>query len=217
MTLKTHTHPPKSGGKPKSIVFLLHGYGANGADLLGLAPEWADELPDTVFLSPDAPFPCEMGPFGFQWFSLMDRSPALMLEGAERASPILNNYIDQMLQQYDLAGDKAALVGFSQGTMMSLYVGPRRKDKLAGILGYSGALLGAETLGDPAIQKMPIHLIHGDLDTVVPLDSYYAAHQTLQANGFPVTGSVTQGLPHGIDGQGIADGGEFLSRILSSD
>lgn len=216
MTLQTYTQAPAAGGKAKSIVFLLHGLGANGRDLLGLAPFWARSLPDTVFVSPDAPFPCDMGPFGFQWFSLQDRSPEVMLKGVESAAPILNDYIDKMLEQYDLTSDKAALVGFSQGTMMSLYAGPRRKDKLAGILGYSGALVGADTLGDPSIQKMPIHLIHGDADMVVPVQSYLAAKQALESNGFTITGGITRGLPHSIDDEGIEDGEDFLHQILST-
>lgn len=214
MTLKTYSFGPASGGNPKSIVFLLHGYGANGRDLLGLAPEWAQTLPDTVFVSPDAPFPCEMGPMGFQWFSLRDWSPHAMLQGVKEAEPILNNYIDETLQQYDLTPDKAALVGFSQGTMMSLYAGPRRKEKIAGILGYSGALLGSETLGDLSIHKIPVHLVHGDMDTVVPVHAYHHAREALDSNGFPVTGSISPGLPHGIDDAGIADGRQFLAKIL---
>lgn len=214
MTLKTYTHSPKSGKKPQSMVILLHGLGANGADLIGLARYWEHALPDTVFVSPDAPFPCDMAPVGYQWFSLQDRSPDMMIEGVEAAAPILNQFIDKMLEEYGLTDNKLALAGFSQGTMMSLYVGPRRKDRIAGVLGYSGALIGADTLGQTA-HKIPVHLIHGDIDSVVPVSAYHAAKAQLQAEGFIVSGGITRGLMHNIDEDGIESGAGFLSRILS--
>lgn len=214
MSLKTYTHGPASGQKPKSIVFLLHGLGANGMDLLGLAPYWAKDLPDTVFVSPDAPFPCDMAPMGYQWFSLQDRSLHSILAGVKEAEPILNDYITKTLEQYDLSDDKAALVGFSQGTMMSLYAGPRRKSRIAGILGYSGALVGGEGLSGAGINKMPIHLIHGDADQIVPVGAYHMAEEALRINGFDVSGQVTHGLAHGIDDDGLESGGAFLSRLL---
>ncbi len=120
MSLKAYTHSPKSGAKPRSIVIMLHGLGANGADLIDLARYWEDALPDTVFVSPDAPFPCDMAPVGFQWFSLQDRNPETMLEGIKIAEPILNDFISKTLEQYGLPDEKLALLGFSQGTMMSL-------------------------------------------------------------------------------------------------
>ena len=212
--MKTYSHPPVSGSKPENIVVLLHGYGSNGQDLIGLAPEIAADLPNTLFVSPDAPFPCEAG-FGYQWFSLRSYTPQAMLSGAVEAVPILNQYLDDLLKEYDLPASKMALVGFSQGTMMSLYAGPRRKEALAGILGYSGALVGGEMmLGDSKISKCPIHLIHGDHDTVVPVAAYYHAVTTLKMGGFDVTGSVTHGLMHSIDRRGIEEGMAFLKRVL---
>lgn len=205
---------PRSGAKPKSIVVALHGYGSNGQDLIGLAPEYAENLPDTVFVSPDAPFPCEAG-FGFQWFSLHNWSPLSLLQGAEKAAPILNEFLDKLLMEYDLPPEKLALVGFSQGTMMSLYTAPRRADPIAGVMGYSGALVGGEMLiGNPKTSKCPIHLIHGDYDSVVPVAAYYHATTTLRMAGLDVTGSVTSGLPHSIDRKGIDDGGQFLRKVL---
>lgn len=209
-----YTETPLSGGKPKNIVVLLHGYGSNGQDLIGLVPEIAYSLPDTLFISPDAPFPCEAG-FGYQWFSLSSYTPQAMLSGAVEAVPILNKFLDDILKEYDLPASKLALVGFSQGTMMSLYAGPRRKEQIAGILGYSGALVGGEMmLGNPSISKCPIHLVHGDHDTVVPVAAYYHAVTTLKMSGFEVTGSVTHGLMHSIDRKGIEDGTAFLKRVL---
>ncbi len=200
---------------PTSIVLLLHGYGSNGQDLIGLAPEWQSLLPNTLFLSPDAPFPCEVG-FGYQWFSLQNWTPSMLLAGAERALPYLNAHIDDALSTYNLPATKLALVGFSQGTMMSLYAAPRRVDKIAGVLGYSGALVGGEALIDnPHIQKPPVCLIHGDMDMVVPVTAYYHASESLKYAGFDVSGSVQNGLVHSINDKGIIEGGEFLHRVFS--
>ncbi|MFA5592395.1 MAG: dienelactone hydrolase family protein [Micavibrio sp.] len=215
MTLKSYTHSPKSGKKPENIVILLHGLGANGADLIDLAGYWEQALPDTVFVSPDAPFPCDMAPYGFQWFSLQSRAPAAMLEGIETAVPILNRFIDETLEQYGLADEKLALAGFSQGTMMSLYTAPRRAKRIAGVLGYSGALLGAESLREEGVHKIPVRLIHGDADPVVPVEAYHMAKAALEGAGFTVSGGVTRGLPHSIDMAGIESGGAFLKEILA--
>lgn len=215
MSLKAYTHPPKSGAKPKSIVILLHGLGANGRDLIDLARYWEESLPDTVFVSPDAPFLCDMAPVGFQWFSLQDWNLETMLEGAKTAEPILNDFISKMLEHYDLPDEKLALVGFSQGTMMSLYAGPRRAKRIAGVLGYSGALIGGEGLSDAAIHKIPVRLVHGDIDFVVPVQAYQMAKATLESAGFEVSGGITRGLAHSIDEDGIVSGGEFLRAVLA--
>lgn len=205
---------PYSRKKPSSLVLLLHGYGSNGEDLMGLVPYWLEALPDTGFVGIDAIFPCEMG-FGYQWFSLQSWQPQDLLRGAEQAAPILNAYIDDLLARYGLDESRLALVGFSQGTMMSLYIAPRRPVPLAGVLGYSGALLGAESLLAPAgIQKCPVHLIHGDADPVVAVAAWHHAMATLKRLGFSVSGSVTPGLAHGIDDRGLMDGKEFLGKIL---
>ncbi len=197
------------------MVILLHGLGANGADLIGLAQYWEQALPDTVFVSPDAPFPCDMAPVGFQWFSLQDWSLESMLEGAETAAPILNDFINKMLEEFGIPDEKLALAGFSQGTMMSLYAAPRRAKRIAGVLGYSGALIGAEGLTGEGIHKIPVRLIHGDVDFVVPLQAYTLAKSSLEAAGFEVSGGITRGLSHSIDEDGIQSGAEFLSAILS--
>lgn len=212
--MREYTQNPASGGKAKSIVLLLHGYGSNGQDLIGLAPYWAPGLPDTVFVGIDAVEPCEMG-FGYQWFSLQSRMQADMQRGAEAAAPVLNRYIDDLLKKYDLTDDRLALVGFSQGTMMSLYVAPRRPKPLAGVLGYSGSLLGGEALAGAGIQKTPIHLVHGDADPVVAVGAWHHAMKTLQEAGFKVEGSVTPGLEHSIDDRGLTDGLAFLRRVLA--
>lgn len=206
--------PPKSGGTPDSIVLLLHGYGSNGQDLIGLADYWTNALPNTLFVSPDAFSPCEMG-FGFQWFSLQSWLPQHLLGGAEAVAAQLNTYIDGLLARYNLDEGKLALAGFSQGTMMSLYLAPRRQKPIAGVLGYSGALLGGESLsGDSSMKRVPVHLIHGDIDPVVPVTAYYHAAETLKQAGYDVTGGVTRGLIHSIDERGLHDGEVFLQKVL---
>lgn len=211
---------PVSGNPPKQIVMLLHGLGSNGRDLISLAPMWAHDLPDALFISPDAPFPCDMVPPGYpdsyQWFSLQDRSPDKMLAGAQTAAPVLDSFITETVERYGLSADKLALVGFSQGTMMSLYVGPRYPEKLAGILGYSGALIGeAELNSGGEFSRLPVRLIHGEADDVVPAQAYHHARKSLEEAGFEVSGHTTPGLMHSIDEAGIASGGEFLKSVLS--
>jgi phospholipase/carboxylesterase len=158
---------PQSGGKPKSLVLLLHGLGSNGQDLISLAPYWANLLPDTVFVSPDAPFPCDMVPPGYpnsyQWFSLQSRDPQDMLAGAKTAEPLLRDFIKNQMQRFNIKEENTVLVGFSQGTMMSLYTAPRYEKRLAGVLGYSGALLGGGDLGQAGMHKIPVELIHGEV------------------------------------------------------
>lgn len=212
--MTVYMHGPHSGDKPDSLVILLHGYGSNGEDLIGLAPYWEKELPNTLFVSPDAPFPCEMG-FGFQWFSLQSWAPISMLSGAERAAKILNDFIDEQIKTYDVPPSRIALVGFSQGTMMSLYVAPRRKEPLAGVLGFSGALLDGEGLvGKNIVSRMPICLIHGEIDPVVPIGAWYHATEALRRAGFKISGHTTPGLVHSIDEKGLHEGGVFLENIL---
>lgn len=213
MTLTTYTHGPASKKDPRHLVILLHGLGANGQDLLGLAPFYAQALPDVVFVSPDAPFPCDMAPFGHQWFSLQEWTPEAILRGVKQAAPILTGYIAEQIKKYGVSADKCALVGFSQGTMMSLYAAARYPEKLAGVLGYSGALI--EDAAVPVAHKIPVHLVHGDYDNVVPVSAYHHARAVLEEAGFPVSGGVTRGLMHNIDEQGITDGASFLRQVLS--
>src|SRR5258705_6468644 len=140
------SRPPASGGRPSRLVILLHGLGADGNDLIGLAPYWARLLPTAEFVSPNAPFPCDMAPYGYQWFSAQDRSPATVLAGVRAAAPLLDSFIDDALAERGLDDSDLALVGFSQGTMMSLFVGLRRAKPVAGIVGFSGRVLAADLL-----------------------------------------------------------------------
>jgi phospholipase/carboxylesterase len=204
---------PKSGAKPKQLIVFLHGYGSNGDDLISLAPYWADLLPDAAFVSPNAPFPCEQNPFGgFQWFGLEQRDPAMMLAGTRAAATILDAYLDDALKARGLDESKLALVGFSQGTMMSLHVGPRRAKPPAAIVGYSGALIGADALAAEIRSKPPVLLVHGSGDQVVPFQAMAAAAQVLQSLGVKVETLARPGLPHSIDPEGLTRGGQFIHQ-----
>ena len=213
-----YEHPPKSG-TPKQMVIMLHGVGSNGRDLISLSPYLAKYLPDTVFISPDAPFPCDMVPprypDAFQWFSLQNRDPKVMLEGVKNVFPLVEEFIIAQAARYNIPLDKVALLGFSQGTMTSLHVAPRLKESLAGVLGYSGALLWDEAGNSADFQKLPLHLIHGEADDVVPVAARKHAQTILEDHGFEVSGHTTAGLTHSIDEDGIKSGGKFLKGILT--
>src|SRR5919202_3684880 len=134
---------PRAGKAPEQVVVLLHGVGADGRDLIELAPLLSEHLPNAAFYAPDAPFPCDMAPYGRQWFSLQDRRPQALLRGVRTVAPMLDQFIDSLLERHGLDARRLALVGFSQGTMLSLYAAPRRSQPVGAVLGYSGALLGA--------------------------------------------------------------------------
>jgi phospholipase/carboxylesterase len=206
---------PAAGGEPRQLVILLHGLGADGNDLIGLAPYWARLLPTTEFLSPNAPFPCDMAPHGYQWFSSQDRSPEAILGGVRAAAPILDAFIDEALAQRGLTDSDLALVGFSQGTMMSLFVGLRRPRPAAGIVGFSGRLLAPELLTDELRSRPRTLLVHGTDDPLVPYSSLGAAETALKAAGIPVETVTCPGIGHSIDEEGLRRGGLFLKDVLN--
>src|SRR3954468_19804777 len=215
MALSGPSRPPVSGGKPKQLVILLHGLGADGDDLIGLQQYWARVLPEAEFISPNAPFPCDMAPYGYQWFSVQDRTPASMLAGVRAATPSLDAFIDEELQKRDLTAGDAALVGFSQGTMMSLFVGLRRAAPVTGILGYSGRLIAPELLASELRSRPPVLLVHGTDDPVVPFDSMEGAEAALRQAGVPIETLACVGIEHAIDPEGLERGGRFLRDVLS--
>ncbi len=206
---------PASGGKPSRLVILLHGLGAGGNDLIGLAPYWAPLLPEAEFLSPNAPFPCDMAPYGYQWFSSQDRSPTAVLAGVRAAAPILDAFIDEALAARGLGDGDLALVGFSQGTMMSLFVGLRRAQPAAGIVGFSGRLLAPELLTNELLSRPRILLVHGTEDPLVPYASLAAAETALTAAGVPVETLTCPGIGHSIDEAGLQRAGHFLRDVLA--
>ena len=206
--------PPTSGGAPRSIVVFVHGYGADGNDLIGLGREWARALPHTLFVSPHAPQPCAGSPMGRQWFPLTMRDPHEFARGVAAARPELDAFLDAELARHGLDDTACALVGFSQGTMLALHVGPHRERPLAGILGFSGLLADPSALKSGAIQKPPVMLIHGDLDDLIPVAAVFSAAQGLAEAEIPVEWHISSGVPHGIGPDGMALGLSFLKRVL---
>ncbi|THD83123.1 phospholipase [Aliigemmobacter aestuarii] len=207
---------PKSG-QAKSMVVFVHGYGADGADLLGLADPLAPHLPDTVFLAPDAPENCAGNPFGYQWFPipwLDGSSEEAARQGLVRAAEDLNAFLDARLADEGLEPDSLALVGFSQGTMISLHIAPRRDRAIAGVVAFSGRLLAPETLAAEARVKPPVLLIHGDADPVVPFQDMSLAGNALVGAGFETYGHVMQGTGHGIAPDGLSVALSFLKERL---
>jgi len=206
---------PAAGGKPRRLVILLHGYGADGNDLLGLAPHWARLLPDTEFLSPHAPFPCDVSPFGRQWFGFEGRSEDMILAETQTAAAILDAFIDAELARRGFAEDDLALVGFSQGTMMALHVAPRRARAVAAVVGYSGMLIAPQLLAADIKSKPSVLLVHGTADPVIPYASLAAAQAGLQAVSIAVTTETRPGLAHAIDEEGLVIGGAFIAAAFA--
>ena len=211
--LTTGRREPVSGDKRSCVVF-LHGYGANGADLLGLADPLGEHLPDTLFVAPDAPEACAGAPFGFQWFPIPwidGSSEEEAMSGMARAAADLEAFLDALMVDEDLMPEQVALVGFSQGTMMALHVAPRREDEVAGIVGFSGRLLEPELLSDEVVSKPPVLLVHGDQDDVVPPESMPQAAEALQEAGFrEVYAHIMKGTAHGIAPDGLQVALAFL-------
>ena len=215
-TLSGPSLSPVHGGAAEQLVILLHGVGADGNDLIGLAPLFQKALPGAAFVSPDAPFPYDMAPFGRQWFSIADFAPQSRLAGVQAAAPILDAFIDARLAAHGLDEGKLALVGFSQGTMMSLHVGPRRARRLAGIVGFSGMMVGAELLADEIRSRPPVLLIHGEADPLLPVKALGQARAGLEAAGVAVESHVRPGLGHGIDDEGMRLGARFLGEVFAA-
>ena len=205
---------PASGGAARKLVLLLHGLGADGGDLIGLAEPWGQLLPHAHFAAPDAPEPCDLAPTGRQWFSLADRSPAGMAAGVASATDALDADIDARLEALGLQERDLVLVGFSQGTMMALHVAYRRAAPCAGVLGFSGRLLGGERLKGELRARPPALLVHGDADEMVPVGALFEAAITLGACEVPVQWHVSRGIGHGIAPDGLQIGGLFLHDAL---
>ncbi len=216
--LQSERKEPVSG-TTRSVVVFLHGYGANGADLLGLADPLGEHMPDTLFIAPDAPERCPGSPLGFQWF------PIPWLDGSsedearrsmDAAIEDLNAFLDALMVDEDILPEQLALFGFSQGTMMSLHVGPRREDALAGIVGFSGRLLEPDLLVDEVKTKPPVLLVHGDQDEVVPPQSLSEAAVGLEKAGFKeVFANVMKGTGHGIAPDGLSVALAFMRDKLN--
>jgi phospholipase/carboxylesterase len=210
---------PRSG-KARQLVVFLHGYGADGNDLIEIGRAWQGLLPDAAFVSPHAPRPCGQAPVGREWFPLTFRDPGERWTGVNAAAPVLNSFLDAELQRRNLPPSALVLVGFSQGTMMALHVGLRRPVPPKAIVGYSGMLVvpenvdpdkfAAEIRGSP-----PVLLIHGDQDELIPVQALFHAAQGLAALEIPTEWHISPGIGHGIDQEGLRQGGEFIARKFS--
>jgi phospholipase/carboxylesterase len=207
---------PQSGTAQQLVVF-LHGYGADGNDLLDIGRVWQQALPHAAFVSPHAPEPCGQAPVGRQWFALTFRDPNERWAGVNKAAPLLNRFLDAELERHRLPPSALALVGFSQGTMMALHVGLRRAVAPAAVVGYSGVLVvppnvDPEALAAEIKSRPPVLLVHGDRDDLIPPQELFRASQGLAALDVPVEWHLSEGLGHGVDGEGLRHGAEFLAR-----
>jgi phospholipase/carboxylesterase len=209
-----------ASGPARQLVVFLHGYGADGNDLIEIGRAWQQFLPHAAFVSPHAPEPCGHAPVGRQWFALTFRDPNERWVGANKAEPILERFLDAELTRHKLPPSALALVGFSQGTMMALHVGLRRTVAPAAIVGYSGLLV---TPPDGDIEKMaaeiksrpPVLLVHGDRDDLIPAQALFQSVQALAALGISAEWHLSPGIGHGIDAEGLRHGGEFLAKAYS--
>ncbi len=205
---------PLSGGPARQLVVLLHGVGADGADLADLIPYVAPALPDAAFVCPDGPQPYDMAPFGRQWFSLADRSGPALAAGVRQGAQVADGFLDEQLARFGLTDAECAVIGFSQGTMVALQMAPRRARPLAAVVGFSGALVAAETLAADIRARPRVLLIHGAEDEVVNPACLPQAEQALAAAGIPVLAESRPGLGHSIDGPGLALAIGFLRQAF---
>jgi phospholipase/carboxylesterase len=211
---------PRSGNANQLVVF-LHGYGADGNDLIDIGRAWAGLLPDAAFVSPHAPRPCGQAPMGREWFPLTFRNPDERWTGVNAAAPVLDAFLDAELAGRQLPPSALALVGFSQGTMMALHVGLRRPVPPAAIVGYSGMLVVPEDVETDKFvseirSKPPVLLIHGDQDELIPVQALFHAAQGLASLDIPAEWHISSGIGHGIDQEGLRQGGEFLARHFAA-
>ena len=213
-TLEAIHWGPASKARPRQLVVLCHGLGADAFDLIDIAPSWQHACPDALFASVHAPFPHDSG-FGRQWWSVADRSPPIMEAGARIAAAYLNGFIDAELQRLDLPVEAYAIMGFSQGAMISLFTGLRRPVAPRAILAYSGALIAPETLPGELANKAPVLLVHGDADEAVPVSRSHDAEAALLDYGVPVEAHYIPRLGHGLDDTGLSLGALALQKGFS--
>ncbi|MCI0599874.1 MAG: alpha/beta hydrolase [Beijerinckiaceae bacterium] len=203
----------------EQLVVFLHGYGANGNDLIAIGKQWRNLMPGAAFAAPNAPEPCPQAPGGRQWFRLTMRDPAERWTGVNRSLPVLDAFLDAELERHGLDGGKLALVGFSQGTMLALHAGLRRARAPAAIVGYSGELVVADN-GESAASRIsartapPILMVHGSQDDLIPAEALFLSAEELAKAGIPCQWHLSIGLGHGIDGQGLMHGGLFLAKCF---
>jgi len=210
---------PRAGGAARQLVVFLHGYGADGNDLIDIGRAWQPMMPNAAFVSPHAPNPCGGGGMGREWFPLTVRDPAERWTGANTCTPDLDRFFDAELTRRNLPPSALALVGFSQGTMMALHIGLRRATAPFAIVGYSGLLVvppdgDAEALAAEVRSRPPVLLIHGDSDDRIPPEALFHASNALASLGVPVEWHLSPGIGHGIDEEGLRQGAEFIAKRL---
>ncbi len=205
---------PLSKIKPKNAVILCHGYGGDGKDISILAGYWRTYLPDTIFICPDAPEKCEASPSGFQWFDLTDQDPEQILSKSLVAENKLNKLIDEVKEGYNLLANQIIIGGFSQGSMISLQTGIKRKDKINSILGYSGKIIDLEHLSKNIVSRPNIFLMHGDIDQVVPVDGLLEAKNFFNKNNYEIETKIFKDCEHRIPMEGSSLGLQFIKKHL---
>ena len=207
--------PPKSGGPATQAVVLLHGYGADGSDLISLGQHWGQMLPDATFIAPNAPNPCAGSPLGFEWFPLdVDRITSRIV-GAQQTAPIIREFLTDLWTQTGVLPRNTVLAGFSQGAMMALHVGTSLEQELAGIIAFSGAFVPAERFADGGFAKPPVALVHGELDQVVDPELSRQAATELSASGYEVSLYLSPNAAHGIAPDGLDHATSFLLARLA--
>jgi phospholipase/carboxylesterase len=206
---------PRSGKRPAQLVVLCHGVGADGNDLIDLAPLWSEALPDAAFAAPHAPEPYDEAPVGRQWFSIADRTPAILEARVRVTARALGGFLDAELARLGLPADAYALMGFSQGAMTALFAGLRRNPAPRAILAYSGALLAPDRLAEELAGRPPVLIVHGEADEVVPAGLSRRAEAALRQAGVPVDSLYCPGLGHALDDAGLSRGALFLQKAFS--
>jgi phospholipase/carboxylesterase len=210
-TLEAIHWGPASKATPRQLVVLCHGLGADGYDLIDLAPAWQHACPDALFASVHAPFSHDSG-FGRQWWSVADRSAPVVEAGVRTAAPYLHGFIDAELARLGLPPEAYAIMGFSQGAMMALFTGLRRKLAPRAVLAFSGALVAPDALAGELANHAPVLIIHGEADEAVPVSRSHDAEAALIAAQVPVEAHYIPRLGHGIDDTGISLGALALQR-----
>ena len=214
-SLNTIVLDPASKNKPKNAVILCHGYGGDGKDISILAGYWRSYLKDTIFICPDAPERCAASPTGFQWFDLMNQTKEQILSKSLVAEMKLNKLIDQVKIKNDLTADKIVLGGFSQGCMISLQTGLKRKDKINSIVGYSGKIIDTDHLSRNIISRPNIILMHGDIDQVVTVESLLEAKEFFNKNNYEIKTKIFKNCEHRIPTEGSSLGLQFIQKHLN--
>ena len=214
-SLNTIILEPLSKKKPQSAVILCHGYGGDGKDISILGNYWRAHLPDTIFICPDAPEKCAASPSGFQWFDLIDQTPEQVLSKALVSESKLNKLIDEVKNKNELSANQIIIGGFSQGCMISLQTGIKRKDTINSVIGYSGRIIDKDHLEKNIVSKPNIILMHGDLDQIVPVNSLLEAKDFFNKNNYKIETQIFKNCEHRIPTEGSSLGLQFIKKHLS--